>query len=229
MPQCLTLVGMSYRDALTCAFVNTKPGTGKTTCTVLTAAAFATMPSELTPTGQPHRVLAVDADPGGSLSRWSDMAEGGLPFDVIGMARPSISRELPRLVDSGEWTAVCVDLGQGEDHERVVRAVLEIVGHHIVTVAPSGIELDRMSPMLDLLDRADPDQTARRWALLNRCNTWQATRTGADKETRDLLSGAGLTVFRAQIKHSDALRQEFGRVPLAQQYRFHQVAEEITA
>ena len=80
--------------------LNQKGGVGKTTLSLNLASAYA---------DEGQKVLIVDADPQGSSLRWSSArAEGIAPlFPVVGMAKPSISRELP--VMAKDYDVVVVD------------------------------------------------------------------------------------------------------------------------
>jgi chromosome partitioning protein len=78
--------------------LNQKGGVGKTTIAVNLAAVFATAG---------NRVLLVDADPQGSSLAWSSAREGDPLFPVVGMAKPTLHKDMPEV--ARDYDVVVID------------------------------------------------------------------------------------------------------------------------
>jgi chromosome partitioning protein len=215
---CSSVVGVT---AL--AFVNLKPGTGKTTSAVLLSAALH---------AHSRRVLLVDADPGASALRWSDLA-GGFPFAIAGLAKRTILRDLVTLVARTDVDHVVIDTPQLEDHAAIAHGAMSYADHWVVPLAPAGIEVDRMTGVADHMDQVDAVRTtpADRMVLLTRTNRPWATRTGPDADVRQVLTDRGYDVLTTQVPHHDGLyRQTFGTpLDFIDETAFPRLADELLA
>lgn len=178
------------------AFVQLKPGTGKTTSAVWLAYAL-------------HRrglsVALADADPGASAMEWSDQA-GGFPFKVAGLSMKDFHR---RADDFAQGVDVVIgDIPQIEDHRAVARSAMRWADVRVIPVAPTGIELDRMAPINDELEEmADlfrANSTSR--VLLNRVVSGAASGGAA----RRALVRQGHEVFSTTIPRLEVYAQSFG-------------------
>ncbi|MEV0237517.1 AAA family ATPase [Nonomuraea sp. NPDC050786] len=184
---------------LSIAFTNLKPGTGKTTTSVLLAYALHT---------RGHDVALADCDPAGSALAWSD-AVGGFPFSVYGLAVKDAGKRLSGI--GGDKTIVVCDLPQAEDHGAIVRSVLRRVDEITIPVAPTTIEIERTSGITDLLDEIAEvrESPARIAILLNRVVA--GARSGFD--ARSALTELGYEVLRPQIPRREVYALAFGAVP----------------
>ncbi len=202
---------------LSCAFVNLKPGVGKTTSAVWLAHALYEL-------GLPP--LLVDSDPAGSALRWSELA-GGFPFPVIALPVGDVHRRIDDFL--GRRQAVVLDAPQLEDHARIARSVMRHANEWIVPVTPAPIELDRMAPIQTEMGdvqslRAEPARTA---VLLNRTNRPDTTRTGPDADAREVLAERGFDVLDTQIARLDLYSQSFGGPVHVQKTAYIDLANEL--
>lgn len=123
----------------TIAIANMKGGSAKTTTAAFIAHAFASAG---------RAVLAVDADPAGSLLRWRDA--GGWEIPVVGMPSKKIHADLPSL--AGRYEIAVIDTPPLEEQAGVVYSAIRAATMVLVPVGPSTMELDRLSPVLDVAD-----------------------------------------------------------------------------
>ena len=80
------------------AILNQKGGVGKTTLSVNLAGHFAATRGK--------RVLLVDADPQASSLAWSAIREAEPLFPVVGMAKPTLHRDLPAIAQNYDVTII---------------------------------------------------------------------------------------------------------------------------
>ena len=200
--------------AFTIAFLNLKPGTAKTTSAVWLAHAFHEA-------GRP--VLLVDADPAASALEWSDLAEG-FPFRIVGLPSKELHRRIPEIAKPDE--IVIIDVPQMEDHAGIARSAMRFADELVIPVAPHGIELARMGPVMNEIEDIQPARSrpARVSVLLNRINRSSA----APQETREDLTEDGYHVLSTMIPFVVRYSQSYGLPVTARATEFEALAEELT-
>jgi chromosome partitioning protein len=199
--------------SLTIAFLNLKPGTAKTTSAVWLAHAFHEA-------GQP--VLLVDADPAASALEWSDLADG-FPFRITGMPTKELHRRIPEFAKPDE--IVIIDVPQMEDHAGVARSAMRLADELVIPVAPHGIEINRMAPVLEEIREMDSARSrpARVSVLLNRVNKSSTVHD----ETREDLTEDGYHVLKTVVPFVNRYSQSFARPVKVGQTEFSSVAQEL--
>ena len=109
------------------AVVNQKGGAGKTTIALNLAAAIA---------AGGKRVLLIDADPQQTAQDWAAIRREPLPFQVIGLAKPVLHRDLPAM--TADYDAIIID-GAPRSYE-VARSAIAAADMILIPVQPSGAD-----------------------------------------------------------------------------------------
>ncbi|MFC4497880.1 AAA family ATPase [Streptomyces ovatisporus] len=195
------------------AFANLKPGVGKTTSAVWLAYALH---------HRGKKVVVADSDPGASVLAWSDLA-GGFPFRVVGLPVKDMHKRVDDFAEGAD--AVICDVPQIEDHAPIARSAMRWADELVSPVAPAGIELERMGPILDEVEalesvRADD---ARACVLLTR-TVAGASSTGSARRT---LARLGHDVLTATIPRREVFAQSFGSHPPAPGSAYDELATEL--
>ncbi|CAL9625748.1 hypothetical protein SUDANB121_05974 (plasmid) [Nocardiopsis dassonvillei] len=186
---------------LAIALANTKPGTSKTTSSVMLAYALH---------GMGQDVVLFDADPAGSAVEWSDtIGNGGFPFDVVGLPQNAPGSKMAAYTRPD--TIAIVDTPQAEDHAKIVRSILRVADEIVIPVAPALIEIERMSKMADVLEDAEETRSApaRVSVLLTRV----VANANSGPEVRDALTGAGYDVLTTEIPRRETYAMAYGAPP----------------
>ena len=201
---------------LSIAFVNRKPGTAKTTCSVWLAHAYleAARP-----------VLLVDADPAASTLEWADQA-GGFPCRVAGLATSKLHERLPHIARPDD--VIVIDVPPVEVHPGIARSAMRFADVILIPCAPTPIEVSRTAPMLGEIDEvvAPLRKTAPSVAVLLNRVVHNARSTG---EARDALAGVGYHVLAATVPRLEAFAQSFGGQVYPSTTVWPTVATEVTA
>lgn len=187
---------------LSIALLNRKAGTGKSTGAVWLAHALA----------ERGPVLLVDADPAGSALEWADLAAdegGGFPCRVVALPSKQLHQRLPGIAGPDEF--VVVDTPQTEDHAAIASSVMRVVDEIVITCAPTGIEINRTTPVTDQIEAAAVTRAVepRVSVLLNRA----VTGANSIASTRSVLSELGYHVLAMPIARAEVYAQSFGTRP----------------
>ena len=157
------------------AIVNQKGGAGKTTLALNLAAAIA---------ASSRRVLLVDADPQQTALDWTAVRSTAPPFQVIGMCKPTLHRDLPAM--SADYDATIID-GAPRSYE-ATRSAIATADFVLIPVQPSG---------------ADFWASRETVALVNDCRAFKETQKAAFVVSRRI----GRTVLSREI---NAALADFG-------------------
>ena len=177
----------------TIAVLSLKGGVGKTTTAFYLAAVAAS---------QGQAVTIIDADSEHSACRWA--AHAVFPFEVIEGEPDRLARQVKAALNEGR--TVIIDTPPNS-RELLLRAggLADIA---LVPVAPTGLEVDRLGPTLELLADLQAQRDELDVAvLLTRYNA----RRRLAREAEEALEG--LPVLEARIREREVYKAVFGRVP----------------
>jgi chromosome partitioning protein len=204
-PNALGAAILAGMGALSIAFVNLKPGTGKTTSAVWLAHVFAEAG---------HTVLLVDADPSGSALEWSDLAaaasesspQRGFPFQIVALPSRNLHRRVPEIAPTDG--VVVIDAPQLEDHLGIAQSALRYADEIVIPCAPTPVEINRTTPVREEIVEVEAVRArpARSAVLLNRC----VTRAHSPATARAALEGLGYDVLATAVPRLEIYAQSFG-------------------
>ena len=193
------------------AIANLKGGTAKTITSFFVATAFA---------GR-GRTLLVDCDPQGSSLSWAARAEedgATLPFPVVGLPVRDVPRRLKPLAQ--DYDHVILDTPPVE--YPIVRSALMAADAALVAVPPTGVDLDRVVPTLELVADVEDMTGLRFHVLLTRVR--RISKEG--QHTREAMEEMELPLLSTEIPLLGFYSDAFGTV-IKDVGDYEQVAAEI--
>jgi chromosome partitioning protein len=196
------------------AVVNQKGGAGKTTIALNLAAALA---------AEGKRVLLVDADPQQTAQDWAAVRTLPPPFQVIGLAKPVLHRDLPKM--AADYDHVIID-GAPRNYE-VARSAIAAADLVLIPVQPSGADFWASRETVGLVKEAHGfKETQKSVFLISR----KIGRTVLGRDIIDALAEFEIPILRAgttqRVIYAEALTG--GRTVIEQQPN-GAAAEEIRA
>ena len=177
------------------ALCNQKGGVGKTTLALHCAAALAQRGA---------RVLLVDADPQHSALDWSGVRTVAPAFQVIGLAKPVLHRDLPGLAEG--YTHVVIDTPPRVVD--VLRSALLVADTALIPVLPSPLDIWSCQDVLTLCKEAQTFNDRLRVRLvLNR----RLPRTALSRGVLQALSDFEVPVCRTTIGQRVGYAESLGQ------------------
>ncbi len=179
----------------TIALLNQKGGVGKTTLATNLAACFALA-------GDP--VLYIDADPQGSGLDWSAARQKKPLFNVVGLPKKTIHRDLPTLAAPYKW--IFID-GPPRVYE-VARSAIMAADLVIIPVQPSPYDVWSAKEIVDLIGEASimkPDLKA--VFVINR----KIVNTAIGRDVTEALAGYSFPVLHAALSQRVGFAESAGQ------------------
>lgn len=192
--------------------MNLKGGSGKTTTTAFLAHAYAK---------QGLNACVVDADPQGSVMRWSSQAGWDIP--VIGKAVPKLHLLIGGIIGD-RFDVVIIDTPPLDEKAGIVYGALRAADFVLIPMAPTLQELDRLPDVWDVLDevQATRNDDILASVMFNRV----VTNALSTDVLREKIEKAGQRVLTTTIPRREAIAQAYGQ-EITKLYGHDQVAIEL--
>jgi chromosome partitioning protein len=175
--------------------MNQKGGAGKTTLALNLAAAMAEAGS---------RVLVIDADPQQTAQDWAAVRETPLPFQVLGLAKPVLHRDLPNI--SADYDHVVID-GAPRNYE-VARSAILSADFVLIPVQPSGADFWASRETVKLVEEARTFKETQKAAFVV---SRKISRSALGRDIADALAEFSLPILKAgtsqRVAYADALTE----------------------
>ena len=175
------------------SLLSLKGGVGKTTSTMHLAMCALKV-------GQ--QVTVIDADDERSALRWSTFTE--LPFKVVVAERDRLAQQARAVEAAGET----VFIDTPPNSREILSRTAFVSSSVIVPLIPTGLDIDRMMPTLELLRDVEASRGALDVAIL--LNRWDGRKRLAQEALEAL---ASYPILDAKIRALTRYEQAFGTVP----------------
>jgi chromosome partitioning protein len=175
------------------AVINQKGGAGKTTIALNLAAAMAEAGG---------RVLVIDADPQQTAQDWAAVRETPPPFQVIGLAKPVLHRDLPKI--AADYDHVVID-GAPRNYE-VARSAILSADFVLIPVQPSGADFWASRETVKLVQEAHAFKETQKSAFVV---SRKISRSALGRDISEALAEFDMPILRAgtaqRVAYADAL------------------------
>lgn len=178
------------------AILSLKGGVAKTTTALHLAACAAA--SRKRP-----KVVVIDADEEKSAIRWASFVQETMPFEVVPAQRESLAQQALAIAKEA---VVLIDTPPN-NREILSRAGM-VSTSAIVPVVPTGLDIDRMKPTLELLRDVEVSKRGLDVAIL--LTRWDGRTTLAHEAQQALKN---YPVLKTKIRQLTRYAQSFGTIP----------------